>query len=116
MHSNFHFSIAGGHYNTYQSGGDFVTPKRSDEIRLWQQIAKRQSLIRLRFEHRYRAEQRWTQVDFRHRFRYRINMTVPLNKSRIEVATLYSSMWNEIFLTNQAPYFERNRFFCRPWI
>jgi len=112
VHNNFQLSMAGGHYNTYQSGGDFVTPKRSDEIRLWQQVAMRQSLSILQFEHRYRAEQRVTQIGLKHRFRYRINMTIPLNKRKVEIGTLYTSAWNEIFLTNRAPYFERNRFFA----
>jgi hypothetical protein len=109
---NVQFSIATGHYNTYQAGGDFVKPKRSDEIRLWQQLAFKQAFENLTVEHRYRAEQRWNQKNWRQRFRYRLNVVVPVNRNKIEVGTLYGLAWNEIFLTNRAPYFERNRVFA----
>lgn len=109
---NLQLGMAGGHYNTYQSGGDFIKPKRSDEVRLWEQITMRQPLGRITVEHRYRAEQRWTQINFRHRFRYRINAKVPLNKSKVGTNALYGLVWNEIFFTNREPYFERNRIFA----
>lgn len=112
VNRNIQFTIAGGKYNTYQAGGDFVKPKRSDEMRLWEQMSVKQSFSRLVIEHRYRAEQRWTQINLRHRFRYRANLIVPINKRKIDKGTVYGSIWDEIFLTNRTPYFERNRFFA----
>jgi hypothetical protein len=112
LDKNFSVAIAGGSYNTYSPGGSFEDPKLSDEERLWEQLTMKQYFQRVKFEHRYRAEQRWTQTGFRHRFRYRINAVVPLGKQRQVVAGVwYLNFSNEIFFTNQAPYFERNRFF-----
>lgn len=60
LDKNFSFAVAAGKYDTYQEGGDFVTPKTSDEIRLFEQMSMSQYLHRIKFEHRYRAEQRLT--------------------------------------------------------
>lgn len=68
---------------------------------------------RLKFEHRYRAEQRWTSDGFRNRFRYRFSSVYPLNSKKIEPGTFYLNISDEIFFTNRAPYFERNRFFVK---
>ncbi len=70
-----------------------------------------QYLRRMKFEHRYRVEQRWFKNDYRNRFRYRLNAVLPLNQFKVGPKTLYLASFNEIFLTNKAPYFERNRFF-----
>jgi len=108
---NFSLTAGIGRYDTYQEGGDFVTPKANNEIRSWVQVEMLQYLNRLHFEHRYRGEQRWTSDGFRNRFRYRFQLTVPVNQPVIEPGTLYVSGWNELFFTNQEPYFERNRLF-----
>ena len=63
------------------------------------------------FEHRYRAEQRFTTNGYKNRFRYRISATVPLNNKKIEPTTVYSLIWNELFFTDKEPFFKRNRFF-----
>jgi hypothetical protein len=67
---------------------------------------------RVRFEHRYRAEQRWTINGYRNRFRYRFQTIIPVNNQKLEKGTLYAAAWNELFFTNRAPYFERNRIFA----
>ncbi len=110
---NKYFSLASGigHYVTFSEGGNFQVPKKNDEIRAWLQINMHQYLEFLKFEHRYRIEQRWTLNGFRNRFRYRINIIIPLNTKKVETKTIYVTTWNELFLTNQAPFFERNRFF-----
>jgi hypothetical protein len=110
LNKNFSFLAGIGNYVTYAEGGNFVTPKKNDEIRTWLQLNMHQHLEFIKFEHRYRAEQRFTLQGYRNRFRYRFNVIVPLNKRRVEKNTLYLSTWNELFLTNDAPYFERNRF------
>lgn len=106
------FSVLGGFgwYDTYSEGGTFKQPMVNDEFRTWIQVSMKQYLDRIKFEHRYRAEQRWTINGYRNRFRYRIQSVIPLNKQKLEKGALYAIAWNEIFFTNNAPYFERNRF------
>jgi len=109
---NKYFSLLGGFgwYDTYAEGGNFKEPMVNDEFRTWLQVSMKQNLDRIKFEHRYRAEQRWTINGFRNRFRYRLQSVVPLNNKKLEKGTAYAIAWNEIFFTNNAPYFERNRF------
>lgn len=111
LDKNFSVGFGIGNYHTYQEGGDFVTPKLNDELRTWAQVQMRQYLRRLKFEHRYRAEQRWTSSGFRHRFRYRLLMAIPIGRESVDAGAYYLAFANEIFCTNKAPFFERNRFF-----
>lgn len=101
-----------GRYVTYSPGGNFKSPVLNDEIRTWIQASLTNQMGRFKWEHRYRLEQRWTSQGYRNRFRYRLNAVVPLNKANLEPGTLYATVWDEIFLTNLAPHFERNRFFA----
>lgn len=107
------FSITSGIgiFDTYSPGGNFNKPMLNDEVRTWLQLNMTQNEKRLKFEHRYRAEQRWTSDGFRNRFRYRLNITLPLAKNRMESKTFYINASDEIFFTDRPPYFERNRFF-----
>jgi len=100
-----------GIFDTYSPGENFKTPMVNDEWRSWIQFSIMQYEKRLKLEHRYRAEQRWTSNGFRNRFRYRLNTALPLNNKKIEPRTYYLTASNEIFFTNLAPYFERNRLF-----
>jgi hypothetical protein len=101
-----------GSYNTFQEGGNFVTPMRQREVRTWLQVSLANQWGRLEWEHRYRAEQRFTNNGYRNRFRYRLSTTVPLNRKEVEPGAFYLSVWDEIFFTDRAPYFERNRIFA----
>jgi Protein of unknown function (DUF2490) len=98
-----------GSYNTYSEGGDFKNPIQNKEIRTWAQINMKQKTGIVNFEHRYRAEQRFTNNGFKNRFRYRLGATIPINSNEIKEKTLYLNVWNEIFFTNKEPFFERNR-------
>ncbi|QEC78537.1 DUF2490 domain-containing protein [Mucilaginibacter ginsenosidivorax] len=114
--------VGTGRYDTY----DFLAPPKSPTIkenRLYEQITSNQFLYRLKIEHRYRAEQRWINGLYRNRFRYRLNLFVPLNNTKIEAKTLFVSAADELFLNNKVPNFERNRVFAglgyqldRSWI
>ncbi|TAH18029.1 MAG: DUF2490 domain-containing protein [Cytophagales bacterium] len=108
---NFSISTGIGTYNTYSEGGNFHAPLKQGEIRTWLQIAMNESFGKLKFEHRYRAEQRFANSTYRNRFRYRLNLAIPLNHKGIILNTFYAIVWNEIFFTDNEPYFERNRFF-----
>jgi hypothetical protein len=112
INKNLGVLLGTGKYVTYSDGGDFVKPVTADEIRFWQQVTMNHYFGRLKVEHRYRAEQRWFQNAYRNRFRYRLNFAFPINHNKIGPKTFYVSSFDEIFLTNKAPYFERNRFFA----
>jgi Protein of unknown function (DUF2490) len=112
LSKTFSLTTGFGRYDTYQEGGDFVTPKANNEIRTWLQLQMYQYLNRMRFEHRYRAEQRWTSNGYRNRFRYRFNTLMPINGPKVEPGVFYLTASDELFLTDRAPYFERNRFFA----
>lgn len=108
IEKNCNVGFGFGKYDTYQSGGDFITPKRSDEWRLWPQIILKQKIYKLGIDHRYRAELRWFPNDFRFRARYRLSVNYKfqvfkgLEPIKLEAGT-------EIFFGNKSPYFERNR-------
>lgn len=100
-----------GRYITYQDSGNFVEPIASKEWRIWQELGMKKEVYRLFFEHRYRVEERFYPDDFRMRFRYRLSLLVPLNHPDFRPNTVYLVGAEELFLTNKAPYFERNRLF-----
>ena len=103
--------VAMGHYVTYQSDGEFKLPVATDEVRTWQQLTVVSKVIhRVSLEHRYRTEQRWINGVYRNRFRYRANAIIPINHSTVTTKTWYASVYDEVFFTNEDPYFERNRF------
>ncbi|MBD2754969.1 DUF2490 domain-containing protein [Spirosoma validum] len=113
---NFTLMVAGGRYATYDYQ-DLSTGPLNTEKRLWEQLIVNQYLARLKFEHRYRVEQRWFTFrdgsqPFRNRIRYRLNMFVPLNNRTITDKTFFLSVYDEIFLNPIGPTFERNRFFA----
>ncbi len=112
LSKNFTFLLGIGKYITYSDEGSFKKPVTANEFRLWQQMTMNNYLERIKFEHRFRAEQRWFKTGYRNRFRYRLNTVVPINKTKMGPKTFYVSAFDEVFLTNTAPYFERNRFFA----
>ena len=112
INNNFSFLIGTGRYATYADEGNFAKPFVSEEFRIWQQLTMNQYLERLKIEHRYRAEQKWTGDGYRNRFRYRLNMMLPLNNAKLVPGTVYLNAYDEVFLNNKAPHFERNRFFA----
>ncbi len=111
LSANFSLTSGFGRYDTYMAGSSFRTPKSNEELRTWLELGMRNTLGKVNFEHRYRAEQRFTSRGFRNRFRYRLSITVPVVSFGKKGYELFASAWNEVFLTNKAPYFERNRFF-----
>jgi hypothetical protein len=112
LDKNFAFSVATGKYDTYQSGGNFVTPKSSDEIRVFEQLVLSQALARIKFEHRYRVEQRFTKDGYKNRFRYRMQVVMPINRRKVEPKSWFLNTSGEIFFRNTPQYFERLRVFA----
>jgi hypothetical protein len=105
---NFIALLGTGTYHTYDYT-DLGKGPTTNEFRLWEQMTVNQFLYRIKFEHRYRVEQRWVNGDYRNRFRYRLNMFIPLNNTKIVAKTWFLSVFDEVFFNNKAPNFERNR-------
>jgi hypothetical protein len=68
-------------------------------------------LGRVKFEHRYRIEQRWVNDEYRNRLRYRLMIFLPLNKPKIEKGTLFIGIYDEIFVNTEKVFFDRNRLY-----
>lgn len=105
-HKNLVVSMAVGKYDTYGEGGNFEIPKNNSEIRLWPQVVISQEINKLKIENRFRTEMRFASKGYRNRFRNRFGVVYPLfAKKKVELG-----VFNELFFTNNEPYFERNRF------
>jgi hypothetical protein len=109
VHKNVRLTLGAGSYQTYKEGGDFVLPKNNSEFRLWPQLVLFQSLGKLEIEQRYRAEFRFTSNGYRNRFRYRVGVSYPFGKEKNEYKAFQIGVSDEVFFTNNEPYFERNR-------
>lgn len=110
INKNFSAMVGFGNYGTY-NWKNLRSAKTIDELRLWEQFVITQPLNRLKFEHRFRAEQASLNGRYRNRFRYRINLIIPINKPKVEKGTVFASAFDEIFLTDTPPYFMRNRIY-----
>jgi hypothetical protein len=108
LDKNFTALLGTGTYHTYDYT-DLGKGPITNEFRLWEQMTVNQFLDRFKFEHRYRVEQRWVNGDYRNRFRYRLNMFIPLNHKKIIANTWFISVFDEVFFNNRVPNFERNR-------
>lgn len=106
---NFYVNSGFGNYNTYSENGNFAAPIKQKEIRTWIQLVFKNPFNFMSVEHRYRAEQRYTNLGYRNRFRYRLSAKVPIFKGKEKEYFLLG--WNELFFTNNEPFFERNRLF-----
>ena len=82
-----------------------------NEHRIFQQFTTKQKVGRLKLSHRYRFEQRFVEDDFKMRFRYFLNLQVPLSKKEKVANTYYLSAYNEIFLNTKTSIFDRNRLY-----
>lgn len=113
---NYHFSdkaflTAGYAYiPSYVYDSEQSAPE-TEEHRIWQQFILINQLGRVKFEHRYRIEQRWVNQDYRNRFRYRLMLFIPVNKPKIEKGTLFIGLYNEVFINSKKTFFDRNRLY-----
>ncbi len=106
---NLKLTLGAGSYQTYKEGGNFVTPKNNNEFRIWPQVILSQKLGAFTVEQRYRAEFRYTSNGYRNRYRYRLGLSYPFGKDSKGFKPFQVSASNELFFTNEEPYFERNR-------
>jgi long-subunit fatty acid transport protein len=103
------FTLGLGNYQTYKEGGNFELPKNNNEFRLWPQVILFQEIGNFKIEQRYRTELRWTSNGYRNRFRYRAALSYSFGKEINGYKPFQTSISNELFFTNNEPYFERNR-------
>lgn len=83
-----------------------------NEHRVYQQFITRQRFNRVGVQHRYRFEQRWVEDQpVKFRFRYFLSLSIPINHSSMEDKTFYASAYNEIFLSPEETFFDRNRLY-----
>lgn len=108
---NFYLSTGIGSYNTFSEGGNFQQPAQNKEVRTWIQVNMKNPLEFVTFEHRYRAEQRFTSNGYRNRFRYRLTASIPVCTKKSSSKPINAIFWNELFFTDKEPFFERNRLF-----
>ena len=81
------------------------------EHRIFQQFISRHHINRVKFQHRYRFEQRFREEGFRMRMRYFLALNVPLNHPEMTQNTIYLSAYNEIFINLSENPFDRNRLY-----
>lgn len=98
-----------GKYDTYQEGGNFITPKNNDEVRLWPQLTTFQRYEHILIEHRYRVELRFATNNYRNRYRYRLGVQIPFGTEKNNYKPFSFQLNNELFFSENEPYFERNR-------
>ncbi len=103
--------LGSGDFNTYSSDGNFKSPVQT-EFRLWEQIQLYSKINVVKFDHRYRVEQRFFSSGFKSRFRYRLNAIIPLTKQQAINKTINVIVNDEIFLTPVNQVFEKNRWYA----
>lgn len=85
-----------------------------EEHRIYQQLIIKNRVNTLSVQHRYRFEQRFFGSDrpdqFKLRFRYFINMNLPITNFS-NGRQLYLSAYNEVFLNTEGIIFDRNRLY-----
>lgn len=110
VYTNLTVTLGAGSYQTFQDGGDFITPKKNNELRIWPQVTLYQPVGKIIVEQRFRTELRFTSDGYRNRFRYRLGLSYPFGKEKQDFKPFIITASDEIFFTNNEPYFERNRF------
>ena len=90
------------------SYGKQPAPLPFNEHRGWQQVMLTHTVNRVRFQHRYRLEKRWlerynstllaNEIIYVNRFRYRIQLTIPLNKPDMMPGTFFAVVNDEVWV------------------
>lgn len=116
--ANYHFSplvftgLGYSYGNTWNYVEDNEAKERTTEHRLILQAGLNHNISRTKIQHRYRFEQRWFESGNRHRFRYRLQATIPLNGKNIEKGTFFINVYDEIFINSKPELaFDQNRLY-----
>jgi hypothetical protein len=121
------FVRAAGHYDLsekamvglgimYDETTPFEDGPEGSENRIYEQFTIKHGWARTGFEHRYRLEQRWLEEagesEFSSRFRYRLQVTTPLNRETMEPGAWFTNFYDEIFLNfDSERTFDQNRLY-----
>lgn len=108
-----------GFIPSYADPGELGNPS-TVEHRIWQQMILVHKDSRVKFEHRYRVEQRWVDdkednIDtwsYKGRLRYRLMLTIPIGKPNLEDKTWFVGVYDEVFINTQRTFFDRNRLYA----
>lgn len=115
FHINPRMFVALGYM--YTDVSPFAAGEETTENRIYEQLTASHPWGRPVFEHRLRLEQRWIEeageTDFRNRFRYRLQITTPLNRPTLEARTHFFNFYDEIFLNldSDQDTFDQNRLY-----
>jgi len=115
-HTSKNSLIALGYMHTVVDPYEEAEPDTT-ENRIYQQFTAKHRLQRPVIEHRFRTEQRWIETndttDFRNRFRYRLQMTVPMSNPTMQAKTHFLNFYDEVFLNygNRSETFDQNRLY-----
>lgn len=109
---NFGILLGTGVYNNNHAGSFLTTTSSQKEYRTWFEMSLKQLYKRLYFEHRGRIEQRFTTSGYKNRLRYRLSLTIPITKPNLTEKTLFIASANEIFIGQNSPTYEKNRFYA----
>jgi hypothetical protein len=96
---------------TYTASGLKSDKVVKNEHRIYQQFITKQNFNNFYIQHRYRIEERFFTNDFKMRFRYFLGMNKPITKKTMGKNAIYLSAYNEIFLNDEKPTFDRNRLY-----
>ena len=90
-----------------------------EEFRVWLQDVYDLKAGTFKFENRVRAEKSWfynslkDENSDRIRLRYRLNISTPLNSTKVEPGTISANVYDEVFfVTTENPLFARNRVYA----
>jgi hypothetical protein len=108
---NLIIGAGAGGYNTSFTGSFLTAPPSLKEFRLWFDVVFKHSFSRLYFEHRVRAERRYTDFGDRNRLRYRLGLNVPISKPGMTNNTIYFASSDEFFVGQGHPAYEKNKLF-----
>ena len=88
-----------------------------EELRIWLQYSYSKFVSKLKIEQRIRAEKRLYHNPITNantnseRFRYRLNLILPINNDKVEAKTFFVNTYDELFATTDKPTISRNRMY-----
>jgi hypothetical protein len=111
MNKNIGFSLGAGGFNKNSEDGFFLNSSAESEFRTWVDfLLLKHSTGRFNFEHRGRMEQRFIPSDYQNRLRYRLQLNLPVNHTKMSDKTIFLSAYNEFFVGENDPHWEKNKF------
>jgi hypothetical protein len=107
---NLQTSIVLGRYTTYGNGKTFQNPKLAEEFRAAIQVGLKNTLGKVGVDHRYRFEKRfYTNGSRASRVRYRIGLSIPLDKTQKTNLGLSNEFLIAIIPGNTVLRYDKNR-------